>query len=340
MRRRATGAVVGLLLAACSGTRAPVADSDHAHRSRVARQEAAHGQEPSAADTDARPTTYTVRRGDTLYGIALDAGLDYHDVAVWNKLADVNRILVGQRIRLVPPSSAPLGSMAPLAPGPAAIPAAPTVQPLPAQPQFGGSPVAAASVRREPKAVRVPYSDEALARLSTSPVAPATDAVSALPSRSTPTPTPTPGSAAPFPAGPPTAVAAAPSAPGSPMGVVEWSWPVSGPLLRAFGTGSNPKGIVIGGQAGQAVGAAASGRVVYSGTGLRGYGPLLILRHNPTYLSVYANNRALLVKEGDMVRRGQPVAEMGEVEPGHPSLHFELRRLGKPVDPVSILPGS
>jgi lipoprotein NlpD len=98
------------------------------------------------------------------------------------------------------------------------------------------------------------------------------------------------------------------------------------------------KGLVIGGKAGDPVLAAADGRVVYAGSGLRGYGNLIILKHNNTYLTAYAHNQALLVKEDQSVRRGQKIAEMGSTDADSVKLHFEIRKLGKPIDPAKLLP--
>ena len=115
-------------------------------------------------------------------------------------------------------------------------------------------------------------------------------------------------------------------------------WPTAGKLLHPFNEGANPKGVAIGGTPGQPIVASAAGKVVYSGMGLRGYGKLIIIKHDNTYLSVYAHNRELLVKEGDYVGKGQPIAEMGNLDSERVGLHFEIRRLGKPVDPIQYLP--
>ncbi len=122
-------------------------------------------------------------------------------------------------------------------------------------------------------------------------------------------------------------------------GAVQWRWPASGPLLSSFQSNSGlNKGIDIGGKLGEPVLAAASGRVVYSGSGLRGYGKLLIIKHNETFLSAYAHNHALMVKEGDIVKVGQVIAEMGSSGSDRVKLHFEIRRDGTPVDPMKFLP--
>jgi lipoprotein NlpD len=118
---------------------------------------------------------------------------------------------------------------------------------------------------------------------------------------------------------------------------VNWGWPASGSIVSAFDEGRN-KGLAIAGRAGDPVYASADGRVVYAGSGLRGYGNLVILKHNNTYLTAYAHNQSLLVKEDQAVRRGQKIAEMGSTDADRVQLHFEIRRQGKPVDPARLLP--
>ena len=118
---------------------------------------------------------------------------------------------------------------------------------------------------------------------------------------------------------------------------VPFIWPAAGTLLAGFDEARN-KGYDISGKAGDPVPAAADGRVVYAGAGLRGYGNLVILKHNNTFLTAYAHNQALLVKEDQTVRRGQKIAEMGSTDADRVKLHFEIRRQGKPVDPVRYLP--
>lgn len=116
-----------------------------------------------------------------------------------------------------------------------------------------------------------------------------------------------------------------------------FAWPSGGPLLAGFDEVRN-KGLDIGGASGDAVAASADGRVVYAGAGLRGYGNLIILKHSSTFLTAYAHNRALLVKEDQTVQRGQKIAEMGSTDADRVKLHFEVRRQGKPVDPAKYLP--
>ena len=118
-----------------------------------------------------------------------------------------------------------------------------------------------------------------------------------------------------------------------------WSWPTRGRIVAEFdGRPGSGTGVLISGRAGQAVRAAAAGHVVYSGGGLIGYGQLIILKHNDTYLSAYGHNASLLVKEGENIKKGQRIATMGEGPGQEPRLHFEIRRNGKPVNPRQYLP--
>lgn len=130
----------------------------------------------------------------------------------------------------------------------------------------------------------------------------------------------------------PVTVATAP-----PPSTVKWRWPAEGELLAPETAAGNP-GIDIAGKLGQPVRAAAGGKVVYSGSGLQGYGQLVIVKHSDNYLSAYAYNRRLLVRQGDEVHIGQPIAEMGEGPQRRPVLHFEIRRGGKTLDPLQMLP--
>ncbi len=131
-----------------------------------------------------------------------------------------------------------------------------------------------------------------------------------------------------------TAVAASASASDDDMG---WIWPGNGPVLAGFDDAKN-KGLDIGGAAGDSVLASADGKVVYAGAGLRGYGNLIILKHNNTFLTAYAHNQSLMVKEDQTVKKGQKIAEMGNSDSDRVKLHFEVRRQGKPVDPSKYLP--
>ncbi len=119
---------------------------------------------------------------------------------------------------------------------------------------------------------------------------------------------------------------------------IAWRWPSQGKLIARFNPGKGKKGLDISGKLGQSIKAAADGNVVYSGNGLRGYGNLVIIKHSDTFLSAYGHNRRLLVKEGTAVKQGQKIAEMGESGKDGVILHFEIRRDGKPVNPLAYLP--
>jgi lipoprotein NlpD len=121
-------------------------------------------------------------------------------------------------------------------------------------------------------------------------------------------------------------------------GPYRWQWPTNGTVVRGYNPGAGSKGLDFSGSVGQAVVAAAPGKVVYSGSALKGYGELIIVKHDDLHLSAYGYNRTRLVNEGDMVRGGQPIAELGLGPENRPILHFEIRERGQPVDPASYLP--
>ena len=342
-----------------------------------------------APEPDWRPPTYTVRRGDKLYQIALDYGLDWRDLAAWNNIENPNLIRAGQVLRLSSPTAA---ATAPAPAGPASTPVTTatgvTVSPLKAPPPVvaadakapaSGATAAAAppaptarpadNVKTQPKAFKEPYSEQALRDAQRAAAAPAPSAPAATAA----------AVGTPVAAGATTAVAAAPVAAGAAAAgaataagattaaaanvaagarvdakppaasvpaaaagddddKIDWAWPATGKLVTGFSDGANLKGIDIAGKAGQPVLASAAGKVVYAGAGLRGYGKLVIVKHNGTYLSAYAHNSEILVKEGQQVTRGQKIAEMGNTDSEQVKLHFEIRRLGKPVDPLKFLP--
>ncbi len=224
------------------------------------------------AENVGKPGYFTVRPGDTLYRIALEAGQSPRDLQAWNKLPNPNLIEVGQVLRVVPPAAVIAAVSAP-----AAAPAANGV--------------------------------------TTTPLAPGAVASRPLDSSSVASPTPTSAGA----------------------DDVAFLWPAQGQVIANFDEAKN-KGISIAGRIGDPVVAAADGRVVYAGAGLRGYGNLIILKHNNTFLTAYAHNQALLVREDQAVRQGQKIAEMGSSDADRVKLHFEVRRQGKPVDPLGFLP--
>ena len=230
------------------------------------------------------PGFYEVQRGDTLYSIAFRFGVDWRDIADWNRIGAPYTIRPGQELRMT-------------------------------EPPRRSRPVA---VRQEPPSSAEPE--------------PAPDTGSAPEPRQearTPDPDPVAETRAP-----------APSASDSSRSVagVDWQWPTSGNILHPFDASATRRGVGINGSAGQPIHAAAAGQVVYSGTALIGYGELIIIKHSDTLLSAYGHNRARLVQEGDRVGRGEQIAEMGLNERDEELLHFEIRRNGQPVDPLSYLP--
>jgi len=288
---------------------------------------------PPAHEPEQAPATYTVKRGDTLYQIALDHGLDYRELAAWNNIENVNVIHTGQQLVLGPPGGSAAVTTAPLVTAPPVTPSGSDARAPPSPPAASGRPNSPA-FKTEPKAVKLPYSEQALVQLQHQPAA-APEA----------RPMPAPAAAAPAPTPAPSVTAAA-SAPRQDSGRVPeidddslgWIWPASGKVVAGFSESANLKGIDIAGKPGQPVVASAAGRVVYAGTGLRGYGKLIIVKHNNTFLSAYAHNREIDVKEGQQVAKGQKIAEMGDTDADQVMLHFEIRRLGKPVDPAKLLP--
>jgi lipoprotein NlpD len=306
--------VVGIVAGCAARRPAPVVERT------IGTKQAAPAVAPARTATrnEGRSEFYTVKPGDTLFSIALEHGLDYRELAIWNGLDNPGAMKVGQELRLTAPAGAavaaplkvPSGNVEarPLGSGPAAVP-------LPPSTHGASGPMVS-----EPRGVRLPYSEQALAQLAkieTAPVRPDT-------SRSDPR--------AENKADPTNDAARSPED-------LDWGWPVKGKVIGTFNESTN-KGIAIAGKLGQPVLASAPGRVIFSGTGIRGFGKLVVIKHNNTYLSVYAHNSELTVKEGQMVTKGQKIAEMGNTDADQVKLHFEIRRFGKPVDPMKLLPAS
>lgn len=305
-------ALVGLLsLAACSTTpsRAPVID--RLPPAKTADKSAPKpAVKPAVKEPDWRPANYTVQKGDTLYSIALEHGQDYKEVAEWNGIQPpAYTIKIGQVLRMTAPGGE---STAPIKP-----PVVAEAKPLPpAQP----------AIKTEPKATKQPYSDQALAQLEK----PEKVARAEPPKPESPKAEPKPEVAKPT-------LKRGESA-AEDEDEVDWGWPAEGKILANFNDNGNSRGLDLAGSAGQAVLAAASGKVVHTGNTLRGYGKLIIVKHNKRYFSVYAHNSRVLIKEGQSVLKGQKIAEMGDTDADRVKLHFEIRRLGKPVDPLKYLP--
>lgn len=288
-----------LVLSGCQ-SRGPAPISDKTPPKPVPRQTAQPAQ--ATAIQPAQNGQYIVQKGDTLFAIAFQNGLDYRDLAFWNNLTSPDVINVGQVLRLTPPDDSDGRAR-----GVETVPLRETSLSKP-------KPLGEAPLLTEPKAQRLPYSEANWAAVSG--VKPAALA-------EVPKPVEVPQAGAGTIAGS--------------DGQDDWQWPANGKLLGTFGEGGG-KGIDIAGERNSPVLAAASGKVVYSGSGLRGYGKMLIVKHSDEFLTAYAHNQALLVKEGDWVKGGQKIAEMGDTDSERVNLHFEVRQYGKPLDPLKYLP--
>ena len=290
--RITTWLLVCVLLASCGsrGHRAPVYERAEAEKRQAAEQAAR--DKKSQGEKDWRPKIYIVQKGDTLYSIAFNYGLDYHELAELNGIKNPKIIAIGQEIRLFPGNSAP-----------------------------GARTVSSAEslIKEQPRLVKYPYSEAAMAHIEKVQE----QKISATTTASTNESKPEVETE--------TTVEVDEAA-------LEWSMPTQGKIIAKFSESANRKGIDIAGKLGQPVVASAAGKVVYSGSGLRGYGKLIIIKHNKTYLSAYAHNDKIMVKEGQNVTRGQQIAAMGNTDASEVKLHFEIRRLGKPVDPAKFLP--
>ena len=315
------------MLAACGTTHGPAPVIDRGTASRPAEPSRAAATPPAAAprSSDQRGY-YTVRKGDTLLHIALDFGQNYRDLVVWNNLANANDIKVDQVLRVAPPEA---GSGAPQA-GSVSVGSGVEVRPLGTAPGAAAAVAGPALNKGGPHGEKRPYSEAALADLQKPDNTSSTSAAVVAPSTLAQKPADAkPGErAAPVPAG-------APAAAGDDDNV-SWIWPTDGKVSSGFDDGK--KGIDIAGKNGQQVLAASSGKVMYAGSGIRGYGNLVIVKHTSNLLSAYAHNKTILVKEGQTVTKGQKIAEMGNSDSDAVKLHFEIRQQGKPVDPSKFLP--
>jgi len=281
-----------------------------------ATQRAPAPQPPASAPASSANTvrTHTVVSGDTLYQIAKRYGVDFRDIARWNGISEPYTIYPGRKLRLEAPTTTATTATRPptqastnsaVASSPATVPANPT------------KPAVQPEVARPSAAVSTPTT----ASTSTSGAAASTAGTTPI-TKTTATEPPL------------IASSGSKNADG-----LAWRWPTNGHVVATFAAGDQTRqGIGIAGNSGQPVLAAADGEVVYSGSGLIGYGELVILKHNAVYVSVYGHNRKRLVSEGDKVRAGQPIAEMGRSGATRDMLHFEIRKNGKPVDPMGFLP--
>lgn len=261
--KAAIGIAVVMLLTACSSQRVPVIERSAGASSAIA----------PVAPVVLEPGYYRVKRGDTLYRIALENGQSYRDIALWNNLNNPDQIEVGQVLRVSPP-----------------IDSAPRV--------VVGAPIKSNEISAKPLTPEI-SNESAKDKNKELALKEASKEV--------------------------------------PLADVNFIWPSKGQILTTFDDAKN-KGVDIAGKLGDPIKAAGDGKVVYAGNGLRGYGNLIIIKHNNAFLTAYAHNRALLAKEGEQVKAGQTIAEMGNTDSDRIKLHFEVRRYGKPIDPMRYLP--
>ncbi len=265
---------------------------------------------PAPARSDGRAEFHTVQKGDTLAVLGMQYGVDYKDIALWNQIENVNQLKIGQVLRVAPPGDV---VATPILPGAAA----PEARALPGGGHSTATQTASASdtLKSTPKAIKLPYSVDALA-LVQNPGLEGNAAVAMVkpPLEASVTPTPV-----------------------APDEITDWTWPAQG-KIKGFFSETN-KGLDIAGTLGQPVMAGAAGKVIYSGNSVPRMGKLLVISHSKNYLSIYAHNDKILVKEGQAVSKGQKIAEMGNTDTDQVKLHFEIRVQGKPVDPMKYLPG-
>ena len=264
--------------------------------------------------------TYIVKRGDTLYKIALDHGRNYTDLVLWNGLKNPNDIKVDQVLKIAPPDTVAALSVAQTA----AVSMPPVSEVRPLHAGANNAVTTGGAVNKSvPRGDKRAYSESVYAELQKSEVT-----QSALP-----------GSAQ--------SVVTAPAPKSADKSIdnisvvetdsIDWTWPVESKPSAVFDEGKN-KGLDFSGKIGQDIYAAGAGRVMYVGSGIRGYGNLVILRHSNNLLSAYAHNKTIVVKEGQNVTKGQKIAEMGNSDSDSIKLHFEIRLNGKSVDPARYLP--
>ncbi|MDR1661597.1 MAG: peptidoglycan DD-metalloendopeptidase family protein [Azoarcus sp.] len=306
VKRLALAGLAGLFVGCAHTENAPVRDARHKAAART----------PAAQTAAARPGEHVVRQGETLYAISRRYGVSVQELAALNKLARPEQLEAGQTLKISRAHAADVETIpvAPLPPGATAVAELPVV-------------------KREPRGGKEAYSDEAWARLRSPGVAP--EAAVA------PAGTPAANAAARSPS---TQTPAAAQPPVAAQSGGNWIWPVKGEIIAAFndsaegGAKLRNRGIDIAGAPGTPIVAAAGGKVIYAGSAVRGMGMMLIVKHDDNYLTAYAHNRTILVKESDTVAQGQKIAELGNTDADRPKLHFELRKQGQPVDPLKYLP--
>jgi lipoprotein NlpD len=283
--RSVCGLLATLTLASCAVRHGPAPVVD---RSSSAPRSAAVSAAPSQAAAEG---SYTVKKGDTLYSIALEHGADYRDVAQWNGLDDPTKLSVGQQLRVRPVQGAQgaNGVQVGTARGAGRPDARPLQLPGPQGANDGGP-------KTDPKAQRLPYTKENAATIARAEPALKEEAM-------------------------------------------QFVWPAKGKVIAGF---SEPrsKGIDIDGKIGDPIVAAAPGRVTYIGNGIPGLGKLIVIKHENGFITVYAHNKEIVVKEQQTVTRGQKIAVLGATDSERPKLHFQIRKGSAPVDPMRYLPAS
>jgi lipoprotein NlpD len=306
-----------LFIISCASTPpAPVSD-------KTSGQNQAISSKPSSANIN--PNAYIVKKGDTLYSIGLEHGQDYREIAAANNISAPFHISIGQRLvipnYITEPQTSTSDATTQADVSEEAVTTAivtdSAITATPVQPTTSTA-ANSAPVLTQPQANRISYSQAAYEAPTTKPIE-----VVVTPAQVVATPATAKD-------------ASKPVVTNTVTGDLKWSWPTQGKIIGKFNEGSN-KGIDIAGSQGQSITAAASGKVIYSGSDLRGYGKMIIIKHNQTYLSVYAHNNNLLVKEGQLVNAGQAIAEMGNTDSKDVKLHFEIRNQGKSVDPMQYL---
>lgn len=310
----------GLLLSACASKPHPVPVVEH----EFGRYQSMSGR--LLTDQSGR-RIYIVQKGDTLYGIALKYGLDVNQLAERNRISDPTVLRVGQEIELY--ASGQEGQVSDQKKSSDQPALFAISQPGYVQSDGGGYQLetlsatneqSSASLKTEPKGAMLAYSEAAARQLDKkqAKVTPAQHKEAETPGAAT------------------SQTVTEKKSEGKSSSGINWAWPADGKVVNKFS--EKTRGVGIAGSLSQPVLASAAGTVVYSGSGLRGYGNLVIIKHNETYLSAYGHNRKVLVHEGEKVSRGQKIAEMGNTDSGAVKLHFEIRERGKPVDPLNFLP--
>ena len=315
--------IVSALLAACSSTSlTPAPVVSRTSQSTEAAAPAASAVAPAAEGRG----YYRVKKGDTLFRIAVETGQSYKDIIAWNNLTNPNDIKVDQLLRVLPPDASGGVQVGSVGSSGSAVEVRQLGTPAST---VAGTPAADGNLNKiGPRGDKRPYSDAALAELEKPDTAADT-----APGAATNV---APSAVAPAQSGAKTDASSAPAAAAAgEEAAMVWMWPAEGKVVGNFAT---KKGIDIAGKSGEAVMAAGAGKVMYAGAGIRGYGNLVIVKHNNNLLSAYAHNKTILVKEGQEVTKGQKIAEMGNSDSDTVMLHFEIRQQGKPVDPAKYLP--